>query len=173
MSDLEKDLALALRREEPPEGFAERVLARVAAEGPPAAVPASRRRGPLYVLALAAAAALAGMFAFGAWRVASPPAETGPDRTKIAVAPPVGTPETLPVVSPPPDVTKAPVSRKLALAQTRRPVARRRAASKPEGPSLAEARHAKEQLLLALRIASDHLGATRRMILDEEREPGS
>jgi hypothetical protein len=170
MKDLEKELGLALRREEPPDGFAERVLERVAAERPETSAP-RRGRGGLYGLAAAAAVTV---FAFGAWRAASPPAPPAPPAGQITeVAEPHAPP---PVVAPPSRIETRPNIPQTARATPRTPSRRatsRRVARRPAGPSLAEARRAKEDLMLALRIASDRLGATRRMVLEARHESGS
>jgi hypothetical protein len=173
MSDLEKELGLALRREEPPEGFAERVLARIAEEPP--AIPRSRRRPRvLYgMAATAAAAAIAGVFALGAWRVASPlPGTDTAGPQQVADTAPAPDIEPVPPTKEP-RVVPPPLSRR-APTKTKRPGAtHRRSTPRKEETTLAEARHAQEQLMLALRIASDSLGTARRMTLDEPREPGT
>jgi hypothetical protein len=175
MNDLEKELGLALRREDPPEGFADRVLARVANEPRSEAAPVlpfARRRSWVYAVAAAAAVLV---FAFGVWRVATPsqPAVVGsaaapyaerPKQPDTANPPPVVlTPH---VVAPPPLV-------RVATPRTPRRAPVRRTARPRNDPSLAEAERAKDQLMLALRIASDQLGSARRLVLEESRQPGS
>jgi hypothetical protein len=174
MSDLEKELTLALKREEPPEGFAERVLARVAEEPP--AIPGSRRRPRvLYGLSAtaAAAAAAAAILAFGAWRVASPlPESESVNPVRTASIPPEKRSD-LVAPAPPALATPSPAPKRGTGKAKRRVATGRQATPRQEAPTLAEARHAQEQLMLALRIASDSLGTARRMVIEESREPGT
>lgn len=167
MNDLEKELGLALRREDPPEGFADRVLARVANEATPR--PAARRRSWVYAVAAAAAVLV---FAFGVWKVATPSQPPVVGSTTVPyVAPPTqpGT-ENPPPLAPAPPVATPP---RVVTPKTPRVAPVRRTARPRNDPSVAEAARARDQLLLALRIASDQLGSARRLVLEESHQPGS
>jgi hypothetical protein len=165
MSDLEKELGLAMRREAPPEGFAERVMARIAEEQP--TIQTRRPRTRLAGLAALAAAAAIAVFAFGAWRAAAPTPDRNPslaasDAPRVEAPPSAPRTETLAPAIPPP------AARRSAPAKSPRRAVARRAAPRPEDPSVAEAQHAKEQLLLALRITSDSLETTRRLVVSSQ-----
>jgi hypothetical protein len=175
MNDLEKELGLALRREDPPEGFADRVLARVAneprSEEAAPVLPFARRRSWIYAVAAAAAVLV---FAFGAWRVATPSqspvvGSAAPPYVESPKQPDTANPP--PVVSAPPVVSSPRVTR--VATKTPRVAPVRRAARPRNDPSVAEAERARDQLMLALRIASDQLGSARRLVLEESRQPGS
>ena len=174
MSHLEDELRKALRRENPAEGFAERVLARLPAE--PAKVVELRPRPRRAFFLAAAAAAVIAVAAGAAWMALSVP-DAGSNGSAVAVTPPatpVATPatpgpleapaEVLPVTpAPPPQIATADKPRK----PRRAPKTSRR-----EQPSDLE-RQAAEQFLLAMQITSDKLDAVQKEILEPRAEPGT
>ena len=181
MNHLDDELRLALRREDPPPDFAERVLDRLDAERRASESPARSRRSPLY--GLAAAAALALMALAGLWvasllsngrKAAGPP---------VAEAPPSVSEEGNKVTNRHEQPDDEP--HKSAAAPPRSPslhrVARRGERSRaPQAGrqavsdlSAAQAEAAREQLMLALRIAGAKLNMAQRKIQEGTREPRS
>jgi hypothetical protein len=167
MNNLDQELRRALAREEPPAGFAERVLERLPS-APSNVVPISARGRGTPRFAFAAAAALA-IATAGVWyaiprgdmHTAAPipresgtaPAQGGPVDTTMLFG--VDQPE------PPPPPKPAPAPRRRA-----------RPAPRPSTED-AEALRAAEQLRLALHITGDTLNVARREVRESASVPTS
>jgi hypothetical protein len=183
MNNLDEELRRALRREEPPAGFADRVLASL----PPAPAnvaefPARRRLPSRFTLA--AAAALAAVATGSIWlAIPRGPIDgaSGPALTP-AVATTSTTPGTTPGVPavPPPTTGPAlygPSTVVVAVADT--PSSGTRAAARPRTPRPAqhgdavEALRAAEQLRIALHITEDKLNVARREVRETAAVPES
>jgi hypothetical protein len=182
MSNLDDELRLALTREEPPEGFAERVLARLPREASNVVEMRPRRRmAPAW---LAAAAALV-LVALSAWAMLTRP-ESAPEPVSIArdveaPAPSTGPlpSETKPEEGEKPPVTEAPTGKhgpRIEIATERR---RRAPSRKPRfetvahrEPAIDEAEwRAAEQFMLAMSITNEKIKTVRRNVLDTRAVP--
>ena len=154
MSQLDDELRTALAREEPPAGFADRVLARLPAEAPTAA--AARRVAPRTWLAAAAAFGLA---TSGVWLML--PRAPGVERVGLVQPTPLARPDPpAPTAKPdPPPAPKGdpPTTAPAPSKRTPRPVPRRTRDD-------AEALHAAEQLRTAIGVTSDKLRLTQREV---------
>ncbi len=169
MKHLDEELRRALRREDPPAGFAQRLLERLPAE-PPVVVPMPARGRTPTRFTLAAAAALA-VVTGGVWlaiprsdipkEVVAIPAPVAPP---AAPAPPIGTAiDTRPGDSKGPlEVTgPTPTTRPVRLRRTPRPV------------DDVEAIRAAEQLQIALQITGTKLNVVRREVRETRSIPPS
>jgi len=161
MNNLDEELRRALGREEPPAGFAERVLERLpAATSNVVPISARGRKAPRF--ALAAAAALAVMTA-GVWYAIPRGDSTNakPETTML-----LGVEEPGPPPPPTPNITSTAPKAKPAPRRHVRPEQR---------PSTedAEALRAAEQLRLALHITGDTLNVARREVRESAIVPPS
>lgn len=167
MKHLDEELRRALRREDPPAGFAERLLERLPAE-PPVVVPMPARGRKTTRFTLAAAAALA-VATGGVW-LAIPRS----DIQKEVVAIPAPTPAPAPLPPPVhPPIDPAPGDPKGPLeitgrAPTPRPVRLRRPSRPVED---VEAIRAAEQLQVALQITGTKLNVVRREVRETRSVP--
>jgi hypothetical protein len=175
MTDLDDELRLALRREEPPPDFAARVLGKLPGERPArVALAPRRRRAPLWGLAAAAAilVALAGWWLAAPQRGAEVPSPqlaggnsapapnsvdggAGGDRGQKE---PPRDPE-VKIFYPPRPHPRAPRARRARPAATEVDYAR--------------AEMARDQLVLALRITGAKINLAQRRIHEMHREPQS
>jgi hypothetical protein len=155
MSHLDDELRTALRREEPPDGFVNRVLERLPAEPPRSAI--ARRGAARTWLAAAAALVLA---TGGAWLVF--PGVTRPDvgsvvkpRPTVPADPPAARPQPVQPAPPPKAGDPAPT-----------PPAPPRHAPRPRPRPRddAEALHAAEQLRTALGVTTDKFRYAQREV---------
>jgi hypothetical protein len=157
MNHLDEELRRALRREEPPAGFAERLLERLPAATPPVVVPmpARGRAKPRFALVAAALlVAATGGVAF----VAIPRSNMPKDISEAGrQAPPLLPDPTPPAQEGPPVVEPAPEPGGPPSTHYRRPV--RRATQRVDDEA---GRKAVEQLRLALHITGDKLNVARR-----------
>ncbi len=162
MSNLDEQLRQALGREEPPEGFAERLLGRLPAE-PPNVVrfPARGRHVPRFALAAAAALAVA----TGSVWLAIPRGALHPSLVENVPPPSKGatsSPESLGIEGPGPSV---PNNYHVASPPTRNSAPRsrhpRHVVDQTPDPTEAEAIQAAEQLRIALQITGDKLNVAR------------
>ncbi len=169
MKHLDEELRRALRREDPPAGFAERLLERLPAE-PPVVVPMPARGRTPTRFTLAAAAALA-VVTGGVWLaiprsdipkevVAIPTSEAKP----VTPAPPVR-----PTIDATPEDSKGPLEVTGPM-PTSRPVRLRRTPRPVEDP---EAIRAAEQLQIALQITGTKLNVVRREVRETRSVPPS
>lgn len=152
MSHLDDELRNALRREEPPEGFVNRVLERLPAEAPRATI--ARRGAARPWLAAAAALVLA---TGGVWLVL--PHAPQPDRGGLVKPEPTIVPRP-PAPRPPagtPEPPKAEPPRPAPPRHAPRPRPR-------QARDDAEALHAAEQLRTALGVTSDTFRLTQREV---------
>lgn len=170
-NDLDDRLRDALRREEPPAGFADRILERLPAERPVVVeLPVRRHTAPRFALAAAAALAVA---AGSAWLVMShgaiaPPA---PDRVaETQVTPPGPTPARRP--DPPPAAPPAYEPKPPAATTPVRRVRWTKPVPRPREDDV-EAAHAAEQLRLALRITNTKLNVARHEVREALDVPQS
>ena len=179
MSNLDDELRLALTREEPPEGFAERVLARLPREASNVVEMRPRRRmAPAWLAAAAALVLVAG----GTWAMLTRP-ESAPDPVSIAgdVEPPApSTPsETKPEESEKPPATQAPTGKHGPRIEIARDTPRRAPSRKPRfetvahrAPAVDEAEwRAAEQFMLAMSITNEKIKTVQRNVLDTRAVP--
>jgi len=166
--NIDEELKIALRREEPPEGFAERVLARlperVAPETASNVVPFRPRRSTTILSGIAAAALLG---AFGSLAFMLPRAAE-PARTANVV--PAPQPDVAPTEPPPVASATAPPTGNLPVVA---PVkyTRPRPKPRPEQPAVdEEGERATQQLLLALRVTGDKLATVKESLRENLRE---
>lgn len=160
MNHLDDELRVALRRKEPPAGFAERVLDRLPAT-PPGVVrfPSRRRHAPWMAVAAAALVTIAAGSVWLAMPRSAAPQPHEIANANVPPAPPV-TPGPRPsapsvesrVVQPPPKIVRI-----------------RHSAPRPAADP--EAERAAEQLRLALHIASDKFNDAQRETLAALSEP--
>jgi hypothetical protein len=161
--NIDEELKIALRREEPPEGFAERVLARLP-ETRENVVPFRPRRTTALLSGIAAAALLGafGSLAFMLPRRAEPVGE-------VAVAPPtvpVAPPHEEPYVAPPIEQGSTGTPGRVPV-KYHAPRQKRRA----ERPVVdKEGERAVQQLLLALQVTGDKLSTVRQSVRDSFRD---
>lgn len=165
MNHLDDELRVALRRKEPPAGFAERVLDRLPAT-PPGVVqfPSRRRRAPWMAVAAAALVAIA---AGSVWLAV--PRSAAPQPHEIAN---VNVSDALPAppIRPEPRLPAPQVESRI-VEPPHRIVRVRHTAPRPAADP--EAERAAEQLRLALHIASDKFNDAQRETLAALSEPST
>ena len=179
MSNLDDQLRLALTREEPPEGFAERVLARLPREASNVVeMPARRRWAPLWLAVAAALVVAIG----GTWAVFQGP-EGGPDPNPVAGTVPPPTPpanaNTSPEDDPKPPVTYGPTNKHRPPVEITRTNRRNKPARKPRLETVAPREReidevewrAAEQFVLAMSITNEKIKTVRRNVLDTRAVP--
>lgn len=171
MSKLEDDLRQALRREEPPEGFADRVLARLPAAEPAKVVEMRPRPRPAPLWAAAAAAAVV---AAGALWMALPQPGPPVNLASNAAGPPVVEVTPPPVEVTQPDVVpenEPPKPRTIVRTNTGRHRRRAQPARPAAAPILEAERRAAEQFVLAMQITSAKLEPVQKHLLAPRAVP--
>jgi hypothetical protein len=179
MSNLDDELRLALTREEPPEGFAERVLARLPREDANVVEMRPRRRmAPAWLAAAAALVLVAG----GTWAMLETPPDAPPPIPVAGGGTPTTSPtplETKPEEGEKPPVTPAPTGKHGPRIEIVRDTPRRAPSRKPRfetvahrAPAVDEAEwRAAEQFMLAMSITNDKIKTVQRNVLDTRAVP--